>query len=89
MKATMMIKTLFEGWLNLEQGGVFEMAPETDELFVRNYFGLGKVIAGRLNVGSYVYFYGPECDKLDAESGADVVMVDKNDQLIMLWRIEQ
>lgn len=88
MKAIDLIKTLFDGWLNLEQGGVFEMAPETDEQFVRKYFGLGKVIAGRLTVGSYVYFYGPECDKLDVDVDADVVMVDKNDQLIMLWRVE-
>lgn len=88
MKAIEMIKTLLDGWLNLEQGGVFEMAPETDEQFVRVFFGLGKVIAGRLTVGSYVYFYGPECEKLDAECSADVVMVDADDQLIMLWRIE-
>lgn len=88
MKAIELIKILFEGWLNLEQGGVFTMYPETDEQFIRTYFGLGKVIAGRLTVGDYVYFYGPECDKLDAEFPADVAMVDKNDQLIMLWRVE-
>lgn len=88
MKASELIKTLFDGWLNLEQGGMFSMLPETDEQYVRQFFGLGKVIAGRLTVGDYVYFYGPECLKLEVETGADVAMVDEDDQLIMLWRIE-
>lgn len=88
MKAFDLIKTLFDGWLNLEQGGVFVMAPETDEQFVQRFFGLGKVIAGRLTVGEYVYFYGLEGFKLDVEIGVDVVMVNNDDQLILLWRIE-
>jgi hypothetical protein len=88
MKAFELIKTLLDGWLNLEQGGVFTMHPETDEQFVSKYFGLGKVIAGCLTVGDYVYFYEPECHKLDAEFPADVAMVDENDQLILLWRVE-
>lgn len=87
MKAIELIRTLFDGWLDLEQGGMFSMHTE-DEQYVRQFFGLGKVIVGRLTVGDYVYFYGPACFKLEVETSPDVAMVDENDQLIMLWRIE-
>ena len=88
MKAFDLIKTLFDGWLNLEQGGVFVMAPETDEQFVQRFFGEHRVISGKLVEGEYVYFYGPEHDKLVVDYPPDVVLVTKDDESIMLWRVE-
>lgn len=83
-----MIKTLFDGWLNLEQGGVFVMTPETDEQFVQRFFGEHRVIDGKLIEGEYVYFYAPEAYKLEVDCAPDVVLVTKDDESIMLWRVE-
>ena len=88
MKAIELIKTLFEGWLNLEQGGVFIMHPETDEQFVQRFFGEHRVISGTLVEGEYVYFYGPEHDNLAVDYAPDVVLVTKDYESIMLWRTE-
>jgi len=79
-----MIKTLFDGWLNLEQGGVFVMEPEKDKRF----FGEHRVISGTLIEGEYVYFYTPEGFKLEEDYEPDVVLVTKDDESIMLWRVE-
>ena len=88
MKAIDLIKTLFDGWLNLEQGGVFIMHPETDEQFVQRFFGEHRVISGKLVEGEYVYFYTPEGFKLEEDYEPDVVLVTKDDESIMLWRVE-
>lgn len=88
MKAIDLIKILFDGWLNLEQGGVFVMAPETDEQFVQRFFGEHRVINGKLIKGEYVYFYGPEGYKLADDYEPSVILVTKDGQIIMLWRVE-
>ena len=88
MKAIDLIKNLFDGWLDLEQGGVFVMHPETDDAYVQRFFGEHRVIKGKLEVGEYVYFYGPEHDKLEVNCASDVTLVTAEDMSIMLWRIE-
>ena len=88
MKAFEMIKTLFDGWLNLEQGGVFKMAPDTDEQFIQQFFGEHRVISGKFIEGEYVYFYSPEGYKLADDYEPSVILVTKDGESIALWRIE-
>ena len=89
MKAIDLIKTLFDGWLNLEQGGVFVMVPETDEQFIIRFFDMDRVVRGKFKVGEYVYFYAPEMSNLEHyNEPADVVIEDNNGAIIGLWRVE-
>lgn len=88
MKAFDFIKTLFDGWLDLEQGGTFEMHEETDEQFVRQFFGMKRVVDGKFTVGKYVYFYYPQGLKLSEDVEPDIIIVDFKDQDILLWRID-
>lgn len=86
MKAIELIKTLFDGWLDLEQGGVFVMDPETDEQFVMRYFRASRIMFGNLEVGNYVYFY--EYEGLKLEDGPDVVIQTMDEQKVFLWKVE-
>ena len=88
MKAFNLIQTLLEGWINLEQGGTFIMYEETDEQFIRKFFGMKRIVDGRFQVGEYVYFYAPDGLKLADDYDPDVIIEDFKGQNILLWRIE-
>lgn len=86
MKAIELIQTLFDGWLDLEQGGVFVVYPDTDEQDVMRYFGASQIMFGKLEVGNYVYFY--EYEGLELDEGPDVVIQTKDEQKVFLWKLE-
>lgn len=88
MKAIEIIKTLFQGWINLEQGGTFSMCEDTDEQFIRRFFCMKRIVDGRFEVGEYIYFYSPEGLKLAEDFDADIILEDNDGQNILLWRIE-
>lgn len=88
MKAISLIETLFKGWLDLEQGGVFTMHPETDELFVMRFFGARRIAFGKFEVGNYVYFYGEDGKELMKEYEPDIFIETKTGEGITIWKLE-
>ena len=88
MKAIDIIVTLFSGWLDLEQGGVFTLHEDDSYDYARGYFMIARVVRGDFLPGKYMYFYAPEGLKLADEEEPDVIITTKLTQTVLLWKIE-